>query len=211
MTNPTLPKSKINPTQTTKIERRTNAVIQSRFEQYWKALSKLIYKQKYRILEVNHLGVNAQFYAYRLDELSLEELDAELKRLLEQKRSALSQHRLISIEQQMASIITAIDANNSMNKADTITLNANKQRSYKKAAQKLFQPIQNLYSQLSETIEFERRLLVMLAEKQAILSSSPPNKKVQATDDVLIVHQRLGRCRQAISKIERQIETQEKR
>jgi hypothetical protein len=83
MTNPTLPKSKINPTQTTKIERRTNAVIQSRFELYWAALKKLINKQKFRVLEVNHLSVNAQFYAYQLDELSLEELDAELKRLLD--------------------------------------------------------------------------------------------------------------------------------
>ena len=83
MTNPTLPKSKINPTQTTKIERSTNAVIQARFELYWSALKNLINKQKFRVLEVNHLSVNAKFYAYQLDELSLEELDAELKRLLD--------------------------------------------------------------------------------------------------------------------------------
>lgn len=84
MPKPILPKSKLNPTQTTKIERRTNAVIQLRFEQYWKALSKLIYRQKFRVLEVNHLSVNAQFYAYQLDELSMEDLDAEMKRLLDQ-------------------------------------------------------------------------------------------------------------------------------
>lgn len=135
----------------------------------------------------------------------------ELKRLLDQHKNSLSQHRLILIEQQISSVITAIEANSSINKAGNITLNANKQRNYKKAAQSLFQPIQSLYSKLSETIEFERRLLVMLAEKQQLLTLATPAKNAQATNDVLIIHQRLGRCRQAISKIERQIEMQEKR
>lgn len=135
----------------------------------------------------------------------------ELKRLLEQNKNALSQHRLILIEQQISSVITAIEANSSINKADNITLSANKQRNYKKAAQSLFQPIQSLYAKLSETIEFERRLLVILEEKQQLLKLATPKASAQASNDVLIVHQRLGRCRQAISKIERQIEMQEKR
>ncbi|GHE98285.1 primosomal replication protein PriC [Thalassotalea profundi] len=135
----------------------------------------------------------------------------ELQRLLQENKSELSQHRLTLIEQQISSIITTIEANSSINKTDNITLNANKQRNYKKAAQSLFKPIQSLYSKLSETIEFERRLLVMLAEKQECLKVASPTKHAQATNDVLIVHQRLGRCRQAISKIERQIEMQEKR
>ncbi|MGB1198866.1 MAG: primosomal replication protein PriC [Thalassotalea sp.] len=137
--------------------------------------------------------------------------NAELARLLTQHKNALSQHRLILIEQQIASVITAIEANNSINKAENITLNANKQRNYKKAAQSLFQPIQSLYTKLSETIEFERRLLVMLEEKQQLLNTATPAKRAQASNDVLVVHQRLGRCRQAISKVERQIEMQEKR
>jgi hypothetical protein len=83
MTNPTLPRSKLNPTQTTKIERRTNAVIQFKFDQYWKGLSRVIQSLKYKVIEVSGFGINAQFYAYQLDKLSLEDLDAEMKRLLE--------------------------------------------------------------------------------------------------------------------------------
>ena len=154
-------------------------------------------------------STNSELLAPYVEEI--QHKSTELSRLLQQNKNALSQHRLLLIEQQIASVITAIEANSSINKAENITLEANKQRRFKKAAKALFQPIQSLYKKLSETIEFERRLLVMLAEKEQLLQAATPAKSVQASNDVLIVHQRLGRCRQAISKIERQIEMQEKR
>ncbi|XQW86435.1 primosomal replication protein PriC [Thalassotalea piscium] len=154
-------------------------------------------------------ATNSEFLVPYIEEI--QQKNHELKRLLEQNKNALSQHRILLIEKQISSVITAIEANSNINKASNITISANKQRQYKKAAQSLFQPIQSLYTKLSETIEFERRLLLMLEEKQQELRVATPAKREKVGNDVLIVHQRLGRCRQAISKIERQIEMQEKR
>ena len=50
----------------------------------------------------------------------------------------------------------------------------------------------------------------MLNERELLRKSASPAKAKKLSDEVLALHQRLGRCRQAISKIERQIEVAEK-
>ena len=67
-----------------------------------------------------------------------------------------------------------------------------------------------LYQQLNEHHEFERRLMDMITEREQerVRSKSAINDKLSL--EVLALHQLLGRCRKAISSIERNIELAEK-
>jgi primosomal replication protein N'' len=134
----------------------------------------------------------------------------ELSRLLHSGKKELSQNRLQGIEQQISAIINAIRSNKGIHQEAQYRLTAINARRYKKAAKELFKSSQALYQQLSEHNEFERRLLVMLEERELLRKSATPSKAKKLSEEVLALHQRLGRCRQAISKIERQIEVSEK-
>jgi primosomal replication protein N'' len=134
----------------------------------------------------------------------------ELSRLLQHGKNELSQNRLQGIEQQISAIINAIRSNKSIHQEAQYRLTAINNRRYKKAAKQLFKSSQALYQQLSEHHEFERRLLAMLNEREILRKSATPSKAKNLSDEVLALHQRLGRCRQAISKIEREIEVAEK-
>jgi primosomal replication protein N'' len=134
----------------------------------------------------------------------------ELSRLLQSGKKELSQNRLQGIEQQISSIINAIRSNKGLHQEAQYRLNAINARRYKKAAKELFKSSQALYQQLAEHHEFERRLLAMLNEREQLRQSATPAKAKKILDEVLALHQRLGRCRQAISKIEREIEVSEK-
>jgi primosomal replication protein N'' len=134
----------------------------------------------------------------------------ELSRLLAKGKNELSHNRLQSIEQQISAIINALRSNKGIHQEAQYRLNAINARRYKKAAKQLFKSSQALYQQLSENHEFERRLVAMLDERELLRQTATPSKANKITTEVLALHQRLGRCRQAISKIERQIEVAEK-
>lgn len=76
----------------------------------------------------------------------------------------------------------------------------------KKLQQQAYRPIQSLYAELSELKEFERRLIDMVSDKQALLHKAEQNNKHELQQQVLTTQQRLGRCRQAISQVEEQIQ-----
>jgi primosomal replication protein N'' len=135
---------------------------------------------------------------------------AELSRLLSNGKKELSHSRLQGIEQQISAVINALRSNKGIHQEAQYRLNAINSRRYKKAAKELFQSSQALYQQLSEHHEFERRLQVMLQERELLRQAATPSKINKIAAEVLALHQRLGRCRQAISKIERQIELSEK-
>lgn len=135
----------------------------------------------------------------------------ELFALIKANKVQFSYARLALIEQQISAIKNAIDANDAQNNASKQHLKMLKDKKYRQAAQSLILPSQTLYQKLSETHEFERRLLDMLEHKQIEFSQANQNAKDKISDELLIIHQRLGRCRQAISKLERQIEVSEKR
>lgn len=135
----------------------------------------------------------------------------ELSVLIKANKVQFSYARLALIEQQISAIKNAIDANDAQNNASKQHLKMLKDKKYRQAAQSLILPSQTLYQKLSETHEFERRLLDMLEQKQIQFSQANQNAKDKISDELLIIHQRLGRCRQAISKLERQIEVSEKR
>jgi primosomal replication protein N'' len=82
--------------------------------------------------------------------------------------------------------------------------NTAKSAKLKAVVEKINASGQQLYQQLSETQEFERRLLDMIT----LASRDNSGHAVQRT---LALHARLGRCRQALSEIERQIQDLERR
>ncbi len=87
-----------------------------------------------------------------------------------------------------------------------------KKQQAKQFANKVTQSSQTLYAELSQLQEYERRLLDMVAEKQQRLNQyQGANLKQQYQQDVLICQQRLGRCRQALSKVEEQIQKLDER
>ena len=62
----------------------------------------------------------------------------------------------------------------------------------------------------NETIEFERRLLAMVHEREQQRQQATNKQSERLSEEILALHQRLGRCRQAISKLEREIEQTKK-
>jgi len=141
------------------------------------------------------------------------EIEKELQhaeKLLKQRQIDFFAFQVEKIELQCAAIIKAINAKESLTAIDKYRKDHFGRAKFKRAISKVLVPIQELYAKLSETHEFERRLLAMLNEKEIQLNSASENQKDVITQEVLTLHQRLGRCRQAISKLERQIEQQEK-
>ncbi|MDR6981468.1 primosomal replication protein N'' [Rheinheimera pacifica] len=74
----------------------------------------------------------------------------------------------------------------------------------KAVVQQISASSQQLYQQLSDTQEFERRL-------QDMISLANRENSAEAIQRTLALHARLGRCRKALSDIERQIQDLERR
>lgn len=80
----------------------------------------------------------------------------------------------------------------------------------KQMAARVTQSSQALYQELSKLQEYERRLLDMVAEKQAQLHQADNSNRTELQNAVLITQQRLGRCRKALSGVEEQIQALDK-
>lgn len=153
-----------------------------------------------------------KFYPY-VQELNKQISD--LQRFVTSYPDELVQSLIEKIESQMTSLMTALAANTAMHQDASIQMAANKVKYQKKqlniVAKKILQPTHELYQKLSEHHEFERRLTAMLHEKESSRMAANKATVDKLSQDVLILHQRLGRCRKAISLIERDIELAEKR
>ncbi len=82
---------------------------------------------------------------------------------------------------------------------------------YKQAAQKIMASGQELYSELSQHHEFERRLNDMIVQRQIQLDNASDEQQLQLRKEVMALHQRLSRCRKAISGIEEKIDWYERK
>jgi primosomal replication protein N'' len=139
-------------------------------------------------------------------------------------KTEFAKSSLLQIEQQISALMNAIQANETMHQAAQASFNARKniriksakatqQKQtdiYNKMAKSVLLSSHQLYQQLTEHHEFERRLKDMITEReqQRIRSKNANNDKL--SQEVLALHQRLGRCRKAISAIEKNIEQAEK-
>ena len=134
----------------------------------------------------------------------------ELSRLLSANKNTLAHSRLLLIEQQISALRNALNSNDALHKEPEQRLVAIKARRYKKAAQAVMQSSHNLHKKLNETFEFERRLIEMIETREMQRHHATMKNSKQLSEEVLALHQRLGRCRQAISKLEREIAQSEK-
>jgi primosomal replication protein N'' len=138
---------------------------------------------------------------------------------------AFAKSSLQQVEQQISALMNAMQGNKSMHQAAQVSFDAkkkvrtkqakttesNQNNNYNKIAKAVLLSSHQLYQKLSETHEFERRLMAMISEReQERLQSRGSINNNKLSQEVLALHQRLGRCRKAISAIERNIQTAEK-
>ncbi|ATC95301.1 primosomal replication protein [Pseudoalteromonas tunicata] len=81
---------------------------------------------------------------------------------------------------------------------------------YKKAVQQIMQSSHELYKELSDHHEFERRLNEMVSIRRLQLDKANSEQANKINLEILAIHGRLGRCRKAISAIEDKIQRAEK-
>ena len=182
--------------------------------------------KSHRLIENNNLFSPALFFSqsdrYLPYVQEVERRLAEFTRLIAANKIELSRALLAHLEQQISAISNALQANSTIHQAAKLSFDANKKVKIKKAKAKqvnkyrdltkqLVLSSHQLYQKLSEHHEFERRLMDMLIEKERQRLGCKKHEGEKLSIEVLTLHQRLGRCRKAISIIERDIGLAEKR
>jgi primosomal replication protein N'' len=182
--------------------------------------------KSHRLIENNNLFSPTLFFSQSDRYLPyVEEIQrrlTEFRRLVSANKIELSKALLEHLEQQISAISNALQANSTIHQAAKLSFDANKKVRIKKAkakqitkyrdiANKLVLSSHQLYQKLTEHHEFERRLMDMLTEKERQRLECKKHESDKLSVEVLTLHQRLGRCRKAISIIERDIELAEKR
>ena len=160
------------------------------------------FKEKRLFSETLFSSYSDKFVSYALE---IEKKLARLAIILKHNNQALSLELITQIEHQIAALTNALNANDAIHHEAEIKHEARKQFFAKKAAKTIMQSSHELYQTLAQYHEFERRLQAMINERTAAQGNSP-----DLNQEILALHQRLGRCRKAISQVERQIEQQEK-
>ncbi|PKG85919.1 primosomal replication protein N'' [Colwellia sp. 75C3] len=189
--------------------------------------------KSHRLIENNDL-FSRHLFTTESDKISLY-VDEVKKRLSEFSRlyrlsgsnankAEFAKSSLLHIEQQITALMNAIQANPAMHQAAQASFDARKKvriksaqaaqlkqnDTYNKMAKSVLLSSHQLYQQLSEHHEFERRLIEMITEREQQRTRSKSANTDKLSLEVLALHQRLGRCRKAISSIERNIEQAEK-
>lgn len=126
------------------------------------------------------------------------EAQRNLRHLQNSNLSSLAKQRLVQRLSEQTSALTRAFRN-----VDTRRTPAGKGK-LKAVVQQISASSQQLYQQLSDTQEFERRL-------QDMISLANRETSADAIQRALALHARLGRCRKALSDIERQIQDLERR
>lgn len=189
--------------------------------------------KSHRLIENNNL-FSQHLFSTESDQFSL--YADEIKKRLDEfsrlyrlstdnaTKAEFAKTSLQRIEQQISSLMNAIQSNQTMHQAAQVSFDARKKarinsakaaqlkqnNKYDKMAKSVLLTSHQLYQQLNEHHEFERRLMAMMSdrEQQRIQSKNANTDKLSL--EVLALHQRLGRCRKAISSIERNIKQAEK-
>ncbi|MBU2883477.1 primosomal replication protein [Psychrosphaera sp. B3R10] len=162
----------------------------------------------------NDLFNSTTFYT-RSDELKdyVLELENNVKKLGSIQNVQLMEHLSVRVADQFSCFRGLLNSVVLNTKSKTYNATHRKQiNKVKQFAKQARASSRSLYEELSKLQEFERRLVDMVAEKQQTLNKySGQAQRQTLQDDVLVTHQRLGRCRQAISKIEEQIQKLDER
>lgn len=126
------------------------------------------------------------------------EAQRNLRHLQDSNLSSMAKQRLVQRLSEQTSALTRAFRNVDTRRKPTST------GKLKAVVQQISASSQQLYQQLSDTQEFERRL-------QDMISLANRENSAEAIQRTLALHARLGRCRKALSDIERQIQDLERR
>jgi len=180
----------------------------------------------HQLIENNNLFSATLFFS-QSDKFSpyIKEIErrlTELTRLVKANKIKLSKVLLQQIEQQISAISNALQSNSIMHQAAKLSFDANSKvrikrakakqaNKYKEITTNLIMNSHQLYQKLTQHHEFERRLMDMVSERESMRVKCKSHESKKLSTEVLALHQRLGRCRKAISTIEHDIELVEKR
>ncbi len=178
--------------------------------------------KSHRLIENNNL-FSSHLFSAQSDKLS--DYSTEIKKKLsdfltlysksdgDEVKIVIAKAALAQIEQQLSALLTAIKSNSVTHQAAKIHHDARNsvRKKYfnnlkpqnitpKKLAKSILHNTHHLHDKLTEHHEFERRLLSMISDREKNLQKN--NSSVQLNNELLALHQRLGRCRKAIYVIE---------
>lgn len=152
--------------------------------------------------------VSSAFYT-KSNELTdyIEELKGNIAKLEKLNEQAYLEFLADKVTQQFACLRSLLNSASVHNKDKTYRNHKrSKVQQAKQFTKRVNQSSQDLYAELSKLQDYERRLQEMVAERQQVLHQYQGTAKRQEyQQDVLAYQQRLGRCRQALSKVEEQI------
>lgn len=136
----------------------------------------------------------------------LNEVISQIDTVPDNERRHAQRYVLEKISQQVDAIITALKATSVWQKEKQ----ARPVQRYKKAVKQVIQSSQELYAELSQNQEFERRLMEMIAIRQDEKINCDKTRADVLNKEILALHTRLGRCRRAITAVEEKIKLAEK-
>ncbi len=121
--------------------------------------------------------------------------------LREQKANKLTQARAEYLTERLLAQVSAIQREIS---TQGIRSKEPKHSSYYR------KPISDLYQDLAQHQDWERRLKLLVSDKEYALDNAPGFQKQTAQQALLVAEQRLKRCQEAKAKIEKQITYRER-
>ncbi|HCV01984.1 primosomal replication protein [Pseudoalteromonas sp. SSMSWG5] len=139
------------------------------------------------------------------------EIEEELANLPPAEHRHAYQYALERIAQQVQAVFNVIKSTPVWAKENKYSFKPkSKPQIYKQAVKKIMQSSHELYDELKQNHEFERRLVLMIEERKLKLDAASPAKATEINKEILALHARLGRCRKAISATEDKIQQVEK-
>ncbi|WP_199609239.1 primosomal replication protein [Flocculibacter collagenilyticus] len=172
-----------------------------------------------RSVKEQHIRFDATLFKVRSSKLQDYAIEAAknfalLEKLYKKGQSEYLTYYINLLDSQISALVQAVKSNEVKLKEiqfDKKARQARYQQKLKRTAQHIMQPSHELYAELNQNHEYERRLMNMLEMREARLKSANGAEADTLKQEVLALHQRLGRCRQAISKVENKIAWVEKR
>lgn len=138
----------------------------------------------------------------------VDEISAALKSLPPLEHRHAYQFAITKIGEQIEAVIKVLKSTPVWAKENVAK--SKKQQVYRQAVAKIMQSSHELYQELSQNHEFERRLLEMLQERERTLAEASNQDAQRLQKEIFALHMRLGRCRKAIAVVEDKIVQVEK-
>ncbi|KID58337.1 primosomal protein [Pseudoalteromonas luteoviolacea] len=139
----------------------------------------------------------------------VDEIKLTLKNLPPEQNRHAYQFAVEQVGEQMQAIIKVLKSTPVWAKENKLS-QPKKAKVFKKAVQRIMQSSHELYRELSQNHEFERRLQDMIDSRRAQLDGANAEQNAKLNAEILALHTRLGRCRKAISATEEKIQQLEK-